>query len=252
MNLIFSNSLRDGRMRRTVTLAALAALTIPLTMFGQANARCAPDNAGVKLPPGFCAEIYADSIPGVRHMVFAPNGDLFVSRQGRGGGVMALRETNHSGHPDVRRQIATGYTTSEVALFDGYLYTEARPMGGGRGAPAPVIAILRYPMKPGDLTPTGPPDTIVAGLPGGGNHTTRNFAITSAGVMYVNLGSATNSCQETDRTKGSVGKNPCAELDTRAGVWMFDARKKNQMQGTAVHFAKGIRNAVGIAISPLD
>jgi glucose/arabinose dehydrogenase len=71
-------------------------------------------------------------------------------------------------------------------------------------------------------------------------------------VLYVNVGSQTNSCQATDRGKNVPGKNPCTELETRAGIWKFDARKKGQTEATGVHFAKGIRNAVGITISPLD
>src|SRR5207302_11073121 len=104
----------------------------------------------------------------------------------------------------------------------------------------------------GELAPSGPPDTIVAGLPGLPGHRTRNFAITSDGAMYVNVGSNTNSCQSEDRKQGVMGKNPCTDLETRAGIWKFDARKKNQTQTAAVHFAKGIRNAVGIAINPMD
>jgi glucose/arabinose dehydrogenase len=239
-------------MQRSLTMAAFAALLMPMGLSAQAGAKCAPDNAGLKLPPGFCAELFADSLPQARHLAVAPNGDVFLSRLGRQGGIVALRETNHSGRADVRQQFSSGYGTSEVALFDGHLYTEAFPPRGAAGAAAPSISILRYPLKAGELTPSGPPDTIVSGIPANGNHTTRNFAITNDGVMYVNVGSATNSCQEADRTKASMGKNPCTELDTRAGVWKFDARKKGQTQATGVHFAKGIRNAVGIAINPQD
>src|SRR5436309_74458 len=81
-------------------------------------------------------------------------------------------------------------------------------------------------------------------------HTTRNFAITRDGVLYVNVGSPSNSCQEKDRGQAVAGRNPCTELDTRAGIWKFDARKKGQMPSAANHFARGIRNAVGIAINP--
>jgi glucose/arabinose dehydrogenase len=70
--------------------------------------------------------------------------------------------------------------------------------------------------------------------------------------MYVNVGSGTNSCQTEDRKPDVPGINPCAELETRAGIWRFDARKENQTEATGLHFARGIRNAVGIAISPLD
>jgi len=239
-------------MRRDVALSVLALAATPLLAVAQTSATaCAEDNAGLKLPPGFCAGIFADTVRNARHMVFAPNGDLIVSMQGRGAGTVILRDPNKSGRAEVQRQFVSGFSSSEVALFDGHLYTEALPTGGGRGA-ALQIAIIRYPYKPGDLTPSGPPDTIVSGLPGTPGHSTRNFVIAKDGSMYVNVGSQTNSCQETDRVKESRGKNPCTELETRAGIWKFDARKKNQTEATGVHFATGIRNAVGITLSPLD
>lgn len=237
-------------------MAAVAALSVPAVVSAQgaAAAKCAPDNAGLKLPPGFCASIFADTLRGARQLAVAPNGDIFLASQSRNnGGVLALRENNHSGHADVIQQFATGFTSAHVALFDGHLYAEAHARrSGGRGGPPPTVSILRYPLKAGELTPSGPPDTIVSGLPGSPDHTTRNFTITREGVMYVNVGSASNACQERNRVKGSVGHNPCTELETRAGIWKFDARKKNQTEATGVHFARGIRNAVGITISPLD
>jgi glucose/arabinose dehydrogenase len=232
--------------QRTIT-ALLVALTIPAALTAQGNgAKCAPENAGLRLPTGFCAMVVADSVNGARQLVVAPNGDIFVAR---GGGVVVLREKDGQ---TTRETFASGFTSSSVALFDGYLYTEAAfpaPQGAAPGT-GPGTAILRFPLKAGEITPSGPPDTIVTGLPSAPGHTTRNFAITRDGSMYVNVGSATNSCQTTDRTKEAPGKNPCTELERRAGIWKFDARKKNQTQATAVHFATGIRNAVGIAISP--
>jgi glucose/arabinose dehydrogenase len=247
-------------MRRDLALSVAAMLSIPALLAAQTAGatKCAPDNAGLKLPSGFCATLFSDSVRGARHLVVAPNGDVFLSVQGREGGVLALRDTKHVGRADVKKQFATGYTTSEVALFDGHLYTEAFPprapgaARGANGATPSTIAILRYPLKAGELVPSGPPDTIVSGLPGAPGHFTRNFTITREGVMYVNVGSPSNACQETDRGKGSLGKNPCTELDTRAGIWRFDARKKGQTETTGVHFARGLRNAVGIAMSPLD
>jgi glucose/arabinose dehydrogenase len=245
-------------MRRYSTTSAVAAL-VSTALAAQAPAarQCAADNAGLKLPRGFCATIFADSIPGVRHLAVAPNGDVFASMQGRSGGVLALRDANHDGRADVRQPFASGYISSEVALFDGYLYTEAFPRvpgapGGGRGGALTTVSILRYPLKTGALVPSGPPDTIVSGLPGMPNHFTRNFAIARDGAMYVNVGSGTNSCQADDRKPDVPGVNPCTELDSRAGIWRFNARKTGQTQATGVHFARGIRNAVGIALSPID
>jgi glucose/arabinose dehydrogenase len=246
----------DGCMRRDLMMSLVAVLSIPMAASAQAGAasKCAPDNAGLKLQAGFCASIFADTLRGAREPVIAPNGDVFLSSQGRGsGGILALRELNHSGRADVIQHFASGFTSAHVALFDGHLYAEATPpRTGGRGSPAPTISIVRYPLKAGELTPSGPADTIVTGLPGQPGHFTRNFVITRDGILYVNVGSATNSCQTKDRAKGSPGVNPCTELETRAGIWKFDARKRGQTQATGVHFARGIRNAVGIAISPLD
>ena len=243
-------------MQRRSMISMLVALAVPaaLAAQGAGAAKCAPDNAGLKLPAGFCATIFADSISGARELAVAPNGDVFVSSQGRAPGVYVLRDTGHTGRADVQKLFVGGFRSSSIALFDGHLYTEATAPRAAGSAPgsSTTIAILRYPLKQGELAPSGPPDTIIAELPGAPGHSTRNFAITRDGVMYVNVGSPGNSCQEKERGKESPGKNPCTELETRAGVWKFDARKKNQTQGTAVHFARGIRNAVGIAISPLD
>ena len=115
-------------MQRRLLITLLTVLTAPAVVAAQSSgAGCAPDNAGLKLPAGFCASIFADTVRGARHLVFAPNGDVFVSSQGRGaGGVVALRPNASGGQPE-SKQFATGFTSSEVALFDGYLYTEALP-----------------------------------------------------------------------------------------------------------------------------
>jgi glucose/arabinose dehydrogenase len=92
---------------------------------------------------------------------------------------------------------------------------------------------------------------VVSGLPGGG-HFAKTFVIDRNGALYVNVGSRTNSCQQTDRAAESPGIDPCTELETRAGIWKFDARKLHQTQATGEHYATGIRNAVAISINPQD
>jgi mono/diheme cytochrome c family protein len=42
--------------------------------------------------------------------------------------------------------------------------------------------------------------------------------------------------------------SPCTELETRAGIWRYDANKKDQVFSPAARFATGIRNAEGFAI----
>jgi glucose/arabinose dehydrogenase len=68
----------------------------------------------------------------------------------------------------------------------------------------------------------GASEIVVSGLPTGG-HDARNFAIDVQGNLFVNVGSPSNSCQQSDRAAGSLGKDPCPELSTRAGIWRFSA-----------------------------
>jgi glucose/arabinose dehydrogenase len=205
------------------------------------------------LAPGFCASIYADSLSGVRQIAVAPNGDVFVATQGRGGnGIVALRGKERA---ETRETFANGFRSSHLALFGNHLYTEVQPPLVQRGAGAPTsppgtTMIVRYPIKVGDLKPAGAPDTIVQGLIAGPGHSTRNFAIDRSGALYVNIGSATNSCENPPRQPRAAGNNPCTEADTRAVIWKFDANKTHQQAGPSNAYARGIRNAVGIAIGP--
>jgi mono/diheme cytochrome c family protein len=66
--------------------------------------------------------------------------------------------------------------------------------------------------------------------------------------MYVDVASASNSCQVKNRTLTSPGVKPCTELLTRGGVWRYRANKLNQHFSPAERFATGIRNAEGIAV----
>jgi mono/diheme cytochrome c family protein len=68
--------------------------------------------------------------------------------------------------------------------------------------------------------------------------------------MYVDVATATNACQLKNRTLKSPGANPCTELETRGGVWRYDANKTNQTFSPAERYATGIRNAEGFAIDP--
>jgi len=226
---------------RIARLALVAGL-LPTLARGQTPQRprsdvhCAPDNGGITLPKGFCATVFADSLARPRHLTVAPNGDVFVALQS--GGVIALRDGNGDGVADERSKFGE-FHASEVALFDGYLYTE-------NGSD-----ILRFRLATGSLAPTGGAEEIVTGLPKGG-HGAKTFTIARDGSLYVNVGSGTNSCQSSDRRPEVAGVDPCTELETRAGIWRFDARKLHQTQADGQHFARGIRNSVGITINSRD
>jgi len=201
---------------------------------------CDPANGGITLPEGFCAVVVADQVGAPRHLALAPNGDLFVAlagRRGGAGGILALRDTSGDGKADVQQSIGseggTGIALGKDALYLGTAST-----------------VYRYAMRAGSLAPLGAPDVIVKDLPTGG-HSAKNLALTPDGrTLFVNLGSATNSCQVADRSNESPGEDPCPALAYRAGVWRFDATKLVQTPLSGTRFATGIRNPVGLAFAP--
>jgi mono/diheme cytochrome c family protein len=67
-------------------------------------------------------------------------------------------------------------------------------------------------------------------------------------MLYVDVASATNSCQLKNRTLQSPGVVPCKELRTRGGVWRYDAKRANQVFSAAERFATGLRNAEGFGV----
>src|SRR5437870_8738560 len=117
---------------RTIGWTVALATTGALVLRPSRAPDCAPDNGGITLPTGFCATVFADSLPAPRHLWVIPNGDVFVSLSGRGGrsatpipgGVIVLRDANRDGVADAMSDVARGFTTSEVAVFDNHLYTE--------------------------------------------------------------------------------------------------------------------------------
>src|ERR1700677_383648 len=68
--------------------------------------------------------------------------------------------------------------------------------------------------------------------------------------MYIDVATPTNSCQVKNRMLESPGLNPFPELETRGGIWRYDANKTNQTFSPAERYATGIRNAEGFATEP--
>ncbi|HEX7894385.1 MAG TPA: c-type cytochrome, partial [Terriglobales bacterium] len=56
--------------------------------------------------------------------------------------------------------------------------------------------------------------------------------------------------QLQNRQPHSPGAKPCTELETRGGIWRFDANKTDQKFSPAERYATGIRNGEGFAIDP--
>jgi glucose/arabinose dehydrogenase len=189
--------------------------------------------------------VVADGVGAARHLEVAPNGDVLVALENRAGpdrslvtgGVVLLRDVDGDGRADEEYRWGDN-GGNEVLLADGSLYFATND------------AVLRYPFPDGATMPSGPPDTIVAGLPAELNHRAKSLALGDGGSLYVNIGSPSNACQEQPRSVGSPGMDPCPQLETRAGIWRFDAARTGQTQEDGVRFATGLRNTVALRTHP--
>ncbi len=211
---------------------------------------CASDNGGITLPSGFCATVFADNIGHARHLVVAPNGVVYVNtwsgtyygndKPPAGGFLVALQDTKGNGRADANVRFGSGIESGNaggtgIALYNGALYAETNDR------------IERYALQAGTIGPATAPVVILSGMPLTGDHPMHPFQIDAQGELYVDLGSATNSCQVANRTLNSPGINPCTELETRAGIWRYDANRTGQTFSPAERFVTGLRNGEGIA-----
>jgi glucose/arabinose dehydrogenase len=227
-------------MRYQSLLATLALASGAGPVVAQSPA-CAADNGGLKLPPGFCAWVVAESLGPVRHLAIAPNGDIWAARRGGSqaspGGVVLIRDTNGDGKADVVRHFYRAMAGSGIALAPGALYFAADN------------SILKFPWPEGAAEPDTTPLVIVRGMPVGG-HAAKGLAIGKDGRLLVSIGSLTNSCQMKDRQTKSMGHQPCTELEQRAGIWRFDPGIEGQHAHLGARVATGLRNPMAVSVDP--
>jgi len=157
-----------------------------------------------------------------------------------GGMLVALKDGKGSGKADQVTRFGGSHAQGDgggtgIALYKDYLYAETNDR------------IVRYLLPRDGIAPTGKPETVVFGMPMGGDHPMHPFGIAPDGSLYVDMGSATNACQQQNRMPGATGNNPCTELETRAGIWRYDANKLDQRFSPAERFSTGLRNGEGIS-----
>jgi len=182
--------------------------------------------------------------------VAAPDGVLYVNTWSgdyygkdaphEGGFLVALQDKAGAGKADVEQRFGEtvasgGAGGTGIGLYQGSLYAEINDR------------IVRYALNAGSIVPTSAAATVVSGLPLDGDHPMHPFIIGADGTMYVDVASASNSCQLKNRTLNSPGADPCVELETRGGIWKYDANKTDQTFSKAERYATGIRNGEGFA-----
>jgi len=215
-----------------------------------------PENQLPSVPAGFTVSSYAE-VQAPRMMVFAPNGDLFVSSPAANS-ITVLRDANADGVFERRSVYASG---GEALPRGAGGNRPGAPASPGAAAPACVPppdfvkrgpgiidapfglafnngylyvgntgSIVRFKYTSGDLTAQGAPEQLME-LPRGG-HSTRNILFNRAGTkMYVSVGSQSN--------------NDAGEDCRRAAILEFNP------DGSGYRiYASGIRNPVGLALQP--
>jgi len=188
-----------------------------------------PAGAWPKAPEGFKVERYAEQLDEPREIRTAPNGDLFVS-ESHLGQVLVFRGTTPDGKPDQHSVFATGLKNNFGIAF--------YPLGKNPEwiYLANTGSVIRYHYHNGDLKATGEPETVIAELPSGGGHWTRDLAFSKDGKrLFVSVGSASN-VDDPDTHPRETHRANILEF-TPAGKFVKI-------------YAAGIRNPVGIAVNP--
>lgn len=219
-----------------LTVLAQAALPVPDA-----------DNGGLELPPGFRALVVADSLVAgrkvgknndqLRFIAVRPNGDLYAKTVQ--GGILALRDNDGDGRFEEKHEFGTGGGTG-IAVQGDWLYHSTND------------AVYRYKLTPGQLVPTGAPETVISGLPSERQHDAKSFAFGGDGQLYIEVGSPSNSYGNPDRAymaPGTPSKDPTEFLKTHGGWWRFNPDKLNQTLADGYHFSTGHRHMLAIAWS---
>ncbi|MFN7930261.1 MAG: PQQ-dependent sugar dehydrogenase [Blastocatellia bacterium] len=169
----------------------------------------------LKVPAGFQASVFASGIAGARLMAVAPDGTLYVAKQGTGE-VVALPDKNKDGKADETIVVAKGLARPHsLAFHKGYLYIATNP------------AVVRMKYNNGKVE--GTPEKFVDLPVSTTSHWTRTIAWGKDNRLYVLARRATSAKK---RTRGAT-------------IMVF-----NEDSSGGKAFAKGLRNAIGIDFDP--
>jgi glucose/arabinose dehydrogenase len=178
----------------------------------------APIEKRLTAPEGMKATVFADDIDGARFMVLGPDGAVYVS-QPRRNRIMRLFDADGDGIAESRTVAVSGLDRPHgMAFHKGYFYI------------ANTGGVVRVKLDAQGKA-IGTPEELNRYSSGGG-HWTRTLIFGADGKMYVSIGSSCNICEERS--------------EDRAAVMQYDENGKNGRL-----YARGLRNAVGIAVNPV-
>lgn len=218
---------------------AAASQTVNLEMNGFAADGYLNANRKLKVPAGFGVQVYA-RVEKARFLAVAPNGDVLVSQPSTGSIVRVLGggKTNvfaggmNEPHDMVFKTFGgtTYLYVSEADKVTRSIYQNGQEVRGD----AQVIV--------GNL----PNEESSNQLRGAYQHALKNIAVDDAGKLYISIASASNA----DPMMDPRASQPAGVAPERAAIYVYDANKTNQDASTGTRFARGIRNAEGLAFAP--
>lgn len=198
------------------------------------------DQAGLSLPDNFDVLKVAEDVGQARRIEIRENGDMYVSLNSKedGHALLAMRDTSGNGKADIKEYFGDITSGTGLRIHNDYLYFGSD------------TAVVRYKLDPDKLVPEEKPE-LIASLPDQSEHEARSLAFDDQDNMFVNIGVPSNSCQEEDRKKGSMGQDPCPLLEKYGGIWKFDAETQNQThEDDGERFVTGVRNTVALDWNP--
>lgn len=172
-------------------------------------------------PPGFEVSVFAAGLGGrARLMALSGAGDIYISLS-EAGQIMVLPDRDKDGVADRRVVFAGGLTRPHGLLFRGNELIVAET---GR--------LISLTDTNGDLK-ADVQKVLSTDIPPEGQHWSRTVAEGPDGSLYVSVGSSCNVCVESDPRRAAILRFP-------------------PTGGPAQVYARGLRNAVGLAIHPVS
>lgn len=217
-------------MKKIQALLSLSILLMACTAKAQ-------DNAGLRLPTGFSATLFANNIGSSRHITITKSGVVFAKLNAPnkdGKAIIRLEDTNKDGVADIISGWGN-YGGTGIYVRNNNLYATSDQ------------GVFLYQLNDKDevVNPTQP-KVIVKDLIDRRQHSSKSITLDPQGNIYVNIGAYSNACQEKDRMPGSKGMTPCPILDSAGGIWKFDGQKENQVYGDGKRYVTGLRNVIGL------